>query len=68
MIQVMVQLIQHDSIVVLFNRFGLWTNAVVFFEEVAAKAAKPGHVVSIEAMHRTSNESHIFMSPSSYSE
>jgi hypothetical protein len=41
---------------------------VVFFEEVATKAAKPGHVVSSQDIHGACNKSHIFMSPSSYSE
>ena len=68
MVQVMIQLIQHHSIIVFFSRFGLRANAVVFFEEVATKAAKPGHVVSSQDIHGACNKSHIFMSPSSYSE
>lgn len=68
MVQVMIQLIQHDSIIVFFNRFGLRTNAVVFLEEVATKATKPGYAVSSEAMDMTTNTTYIFISPSSYSE
>jgi hypothetical protein len=41
-VQVVVQLIQHDSIVVLLNWFGLRTDTVILFHEIAAKAAKPG--------------------------
>ena len=68
MVQVMIQLVQHYSVVVLFDRFSLGTDAVILFQEIAAKAAEPGHVVSIEAMHILSNTTYIFMSPSSYSE
>jgi hypothetical protein len=67
-VQVVIQLIQHDSIVVLFSWFSLRTNAVVFFQEIAAKAAEPGYVISIKAMRRVSSNTYIFMSPSSYSE
>ena len=55
MVQVMIQLIQHYPIIVFLDRFSLRTNAVVFFEEVSTKAAKPGRVVSSEAMHMIFN-------------
>ena len=55
MVQVMIQLIKHYSIIVFLNRFGLRTNAVVFLEEVPTKAAKPGRVVSSKAMHMIFN-------------
>ena len=41
MVQMVVQLVQHDPIVIFLDRFGLRTNAVIFFQEIAAKAAKP---------------------------
>jgi hypothetical protein len=68
MVQVMIELIQHYSIIVFFNRFGLRTNAVIFLEEVATKAAKPGCIVSSKAMHMLFSTTYIFISPSSYSE
>jgi hypothetical protein len=52
-VQVVIQLIQHDSIVVLLNWFSLWTNTVILFHEIAAKAAKPGRVVSIGVINNT---------------
>lgn len=63
MVQMVVQLVQHDSIVVLFCRFGLRTNAVIFFQKIAAKTAEPGYVVSIEAMQIIpKNNSHLHIS------
>jgi hypothetical protein len=67
-VQVVIQLIQHDSIVVFLNWFSLRTNAVVFFQEIAAKTAEPGYLISIKAMRRVSSNTYIAMSPSSYSE
>lgn len=45
-VQMMIQLIQHHTVVVLLDWLRLGANAVILLQEVAAKATEPGIVLA----------------------
>jgi hypothetical protein len=52
-IQMMIQLIKHHPIIILLHRLSLRADAVILFREIAAEAAEPEYVVSIQIHTRS---------------